>query len=97
LGGDVELTDEREDYIRGKHSDILETGFQLVAGALATPDEVRLRLDGSRIFVRWYDGVKNGKWAVVAVLQQAEPERNWIVTAHLARRLPRGVTEWVRS
>jgi hypothetical protein len=100
LGGEAELTDEREAHIRQKHSDVLARGFDLIALVLAEPDVVRLDPQGPNTlkFSRWYDEGGHGRHAVVIVVRdQAAAARNWIVTAFPARRIPEGDVIWRRS
>ena len=95
LGGLVELTDERERHIINKHGELLPGRRDYIAGALADPDLV-LRREGAHesiLFCRWRCDA--GKYAVVAVI--ADPGRNWIITAYITPRLPKGETLWQRS
>jgi hypothetical protein len=98
VSAQVELTDEREAHIAEEHPEIDPTH---IAGALEHPDSVRLsgRASNSRLFVRWYDDLVGGKYAVVVVVTDPPPsQRRWIVTAYPATRLSsRGAVEWERS
>jgi hypothetical protein len=99
LGGSVELTPEREAHIAERHPDLLPDYRDKISLTLAAPDEVR-RSDRSgvtRTFARWFDDVRGGKHIVIAVVSELEPERHWIITAYIARRLSGGTTEWKRS
>lgn len=90
LGADVELTDERESHIRGKHPELLP---------LSDPDEVRrdLRFPNSLLFSHWFPDVKGGKFIVVVVVADPVPaDRYWIVTAYFARQLSGGHVTWKR-
>ena len=98
LGGDVELTEEREQHIRERHPDLLPVYRDQLRQTLADPDQVRrsARLANARLFSRWFDNIRGGKHLVVAVL--SEPSgRHWMVTAYLARKLAGGVAEWKRN
>ncbi len=100
LGGEVELTDEREQHIAQNHPDLLPEHSERVADTLADPDEVRRssRIGNARLFSRWSDAVRGGKHVVVVVVTDKDPaSRNWIVTAYIARRLAEGAVEWKRS
>jgi len=92
----VELTDEREAHIRLEHSELLPGRVDAIAETLVDRDAVRRssRFINSRLFTRWYDDLAGGKHAVVVVVSNAQ--RDWIVTAYVARRL-RGEVEWERS
>ena len=98
LGAQVELTDEREAHIGEEHPEIEPAH---IAGTLAKPDAIRpsARAANSRLFVRWYDDLAGGKYAVVVVVTDPPPsQRRWIVTTYPASRLPsRGAVEWERS
>ena len=100
LGGDVELSEDRERHIGERHPDLLPEHRERLATTLAEPDEVRrsARFGEARLFSRWYDDVRNGKHVVVVVVSDAGPNaRHWVVTAYLARKLSPGQTEWKRS
>ena len=100
LGGEVELTEERERHITERHPDLLPDHRERLAETLADPDEVRrsARFGQARLFSRWYDDVRQGKHIVVVIVSEPEPNRrHWIITAYLARRLAGGETEWKRS
>jgi hypothetical protein len=99
LRADVELTDERESHISVQHSDLLPEYRRLVIETLTDPDYV-LRSDrdlAARRFFRWFPPLLGGKFVVAVVNFDATAERFWIVTAHITRRLPKGVIEWQKS
>jgi len=55
-------------------------------------------MSAARIFYRWFDDVRQGKYVVVVVVSETAPaERNWIVTAYVTRRLINGEIEWQKS
>ena len=100
LGGDVELTDEREDHVSEKHELVLADDFRLVRGTLLEPDEIRRseKDPKSRLFVRWYEEVEHGKYCTVVVVDDSESAgRQWIVTAYVTGNPRRGTIEWQRS
>ena len=100
LGGEVELTDERERHIAETHPDLLPEHRDRIVGTLADPDRVRrsARFATARLFERWYDDLRGGKHVVVvAVTENGPTGRHWIVTAYLARKLAEGEVEWKRS
>jgi hypothetical protein len=99
LNGDVELTAERERHITETHPDLLPTHYPKIGETLKDPDQVRRsgRYGNARMFSRWYDGRRGGKYVVVVTVSDAGPAgRHWIITAYFARRLTSGVTEWLR-
>ena len=100
LKGEVELTDEREVHIAQTHPDLLPEYLPQVKQTLADPDQVRrsVRMSGARIFYRWFDDVRQGKYVVVVVVSEAAPtERNWIITAYVTRHLMNGEIEWQKN
>ncbi len=101
LASEVELTDEREEHITRQHPDLLPKHRQAIAKTLADPDQIRRssRFVKARLFTRWFETVRDGKYIVVIVVSDAEPlERHWIITAYIARKLAKGrEIEWERS
>ncbi|MEW5939850.1 MAG: hypothetical protein AB1750_09335 [Chloroflexota bacterium] len=100
LNGEVELTDEREAHITQTHPDLLPEYLAQMRQTLAEPDQVRrsLRMSAAKIFYRWFDDVRQGKYVAVIVVGEATPiERNWIITAYVTRRLANGEIEWQRN
>jgi hypothetical protein len=94
------LTDEREVHIAQTHPDLLPEYLPQVKQTLTDPDQVRrsVRMSGARIFYRWFDDVRQGKYVVVVVVSEAAPtERNWIITAYITRRLIDGEIEWQKN
>ena len=99
LHGDVELTDERERHIATHHPDLVPEHSHCIAETLAEPDELRIDADypNTRLFLRWYEDLRAGKYVAVAVVSdQPSGTRHWIVTAFVARKPPRGDVEWKR-
>jgi len=102
LGGDVELTEERERHLAEHHPDLPADWPDLVAGTLAEPDQIHrdARFPATRLFSRWFEGLKGGKLLVVAVvsdLPSNSGQRHWIVTAYVARKPDGGHVEWTRT
>ena len=101
LDSDVELTDEREYHITLCHPDLLPMYQQCIPDTLMLPDEVRRssRIGNSRLFSRWFEWLRGGKYVVVVVVSSPIPtERHWIVTAYMTNRLTRGGgIEWERT
>ena len=100
LAGPVELTEERERHIAEQHPDLLPQHREKLALTLADPDQVRgsERFANARLFSRWYNDLGAGKHVVVVVVSNAGPsERQWIITAYIARKLAGGRVEWQRS
>ncbi|MEO7841384.1 MAG: hypothetical protein ABIU06_18735, partial [Anaerolineales bacterium] len=81
LKGDVELTVEREAHIPEIHPDLLPEYLPQLGQTLEDPDEVRrsARMSGARMFYRWFDDVRQGKYVAVVLVSESTPtERNWI-------------------
>jgi hypothetical protein len=56
------------------------------------------RMSTARLFSRWFEDVRRGKYVVVVVVSEAAPtERHWIITAYLTRRLASGEVEWQKN
>ncbi len=62
LGGEVELTAEREAHITAQHPDLLPIFRDKLAETLADPDQVRrsVRFGNARLFTRWFVDVRAG-------------------------------------
>jgi hypothetical protein len=100
LGGEVELTAEREGHIRERHPDLLPDHREKIGETLADPDIVRLsvRMTTARLLSKWYDDLRNGRHVVVVVVSEGgATARHWIITAYIARTLGEGVVEWQRN
>ena len=100
LKGSVELTREREQHIAAHHPDLLPEHGERISLTLSDPDQVRRseRFPNARLFSRWYNDVTGGKHVVVVVVSDAgPPDRHWIITAYMARKLAGGSLEWQRS
>lgn len=101
LGNDVELTDERECHITLRHPDLLPEHRRCISDTLALPDEIRSspRFGNARLFSRWFEELRGGKYVVVVVVSDSIPlVRHWIITAYITRRLSRkGKIEWKRN
>ena len=95
LGGIVELTDERERHIASRHTALLPGRMDYIADALYEPDVVILKIntDNNFVFGRWF--LELDKYTLAAVIRD-DNRRCWIVTAYVARRLPKGETLWLR-
>jgi len=100
LGGDVEMTPERERHIAEQHPDLLPAHRERIGATLAAPDRVRRsgRFSNARLFSRWFVDLRGGKHVVVVVVSDATAgDRHWVITAYLARRLAEGAVEWQQS
>jgi hypothetical protein len=100
LNAQVELTDERERHIAERHPDLLPEHRQCIADTLVDPDQVRrsARFASARLFTRWFESVRGGKYVVVVVVSESAPGgRHWVITAYIARKLAEGEIEWKRD
>ena len=96
----MELSSEREKHIAANHPDLLPEYRDCIAETLLEPDQIRLsaRFKNARLFSRWFDFVRGGKYIVVVVVSESRPStRHWVVTAYVARRLAGGEIEWKRN
>jgi len=100
LGGEIELTDEREAHIAHTHPDLLPEYLAQMGQTLADPDQVRrsTRMSAARLFSRWFEDIRQGKYIVVVVVSEVTPmERHWIITAYMTSRLTSGEVEWRKN
>ena len=99
LKGEVELTDEREAHIAETHPDLLPEYLPQIEQTLADPDEVRrsVHMSGARMFYRWFEDARHGKYVAVVVVSDSPAERNWIITSYFTRRLMNGEIEWQKN
>ncbi|MEK7273777.1 MAG: hypothetical protein AAB296_02465 [Candidatus Desantisbacteria bacterium] len=100
LKGEIELTEERERHICERHPDLLPQYYAWIEKTVSDPDQVRrsARFAGARLFSRWYNDLRGGKYVVVVVVSEPELRgRHWIITAYLARKLAEGEIEWKRD
>jgi hypothetical protein len=98
LGGEVELSHERETHIAERHPDLLPGHRDRILQTLADPDQIRRskRFGAARLFSRWFSDL-GGKHVVVVVVSAGDDGRHWIITAYIARKLAEGEVEWARS
>jgi hypothetical protein len=100
LSSDVELSAEREKHITESHPDLLPEYREQVVRTLRDPEQVRLseRFKKARLFTRWFDSVRGGKYIVVVVISESKPSnRHWVITAYMARKLAGGDIEWKKD
>ena len=100
LDGIVELSAEREIHIASHHPDLVPEYVNQLAETLQEPDEVRRsnRFSNARMFCRWFDSVRMGKFIVVVVISEGKASnRHWIITAYLSRKLTHGAIEWKKD
>lgn len=99
LGGEVELTPDREAHIQERHPDLMPNYRDRIAQTLAQPDQVRrsARSSNARLLSRWFDDIMGGKHVVVIVASELAARRHWVITAYLVTTLGQGEVEWKRS
>jgi len=100
LGSIIELTDERERHIADHHPDLLPGHWERIAKTLSEPDQIRRssRFSNARMFSRRFESLLGGKYVIVVVVSDSSLDRNWIVTAYIARKLAKGGDiEWKRD
>ena len=96
LGSQVELNEERERHVRENHSELLPDIYRYIATTLAGPEHIQRSQtrDNTRLFTRWNES--RAKYVIVVVVSDPDP-RDWIVTAYIADKPAKGVTEWMRN
>jgi hypothetical protein len=100
LSNVVHVTDERKAHIAQNHPDLLPEYEDRIGSVLNDPDQVRIseRFKNARLFSKWFDNIRGGKYIVVVVISEDRPvNRNWIVTAYITRRLSGGRLEWKKK
>jgi len=99
LGGEVELSEEREKHIGDRHPELFPKIRDRIRMTLADPDEVRrsARSADARLFSRRFDDIIGGKQVVVVVVSEVRPRRNWVITAYVVSKLGPGAVEWTRN
>lgn len=100
LQSEVGLSEDREKHIADGHPDFLPTHRDKIITVLSDPDEIRRssRFPNARLFTRWFDVIRGGKFVVVVVVSESAPKsRHWIVTGYIARKISGGEVEWKRS
>jgi hypothetical protein len=97
----VHLTSERIDHIRGGHPEFRAMEVEVMIEAIRITIEepsiiVKSRKDPDGVvFAKWEPRIYGGKYVVVAVI--TSPEQNWIITAFIARAIPKGLILWTRD
>lgn len=99
LGGDVELSDEREQHITETHPGTLPEYLAQLAETLADPDQIRQsdRDTSAFLFSKWFATIRTGRYLVVVIVNQSEPARCWIITTYTARKLAGGKLIWTKT
>lgn len=99
LGVNIELSDEREQHIIETHPGTLPEYSEQLAETLANPDQIRRsdRDESALLFSKWFDTIRTGRYLVVVVVSQTEPERYWIITTYTARKLTGGTVVWTKD
>ncbi len=97
LKGEVEFSEERECHIKERHPDLLPYYREQLIATINDPDEVRIssKLINARLFSKWHDDIKKGKYVVVVVVSEDKKDkRHWVITAYIARKISGGEIEW---
>ncbi len=100
LKKEVILTDERYAHIKKQHPELLPEYESALSETIKDPDSVRksARFQNARLFTKYFDNIRGGKYTVVVVVSDTQPEqRDWIVTAYIARKLSGGGIEWEKK
>jgi len=100
LENNVEMTDERRTHIQTHHPDLIPEYESCIAKTLYDPDLIRTssRYSNAKIFSKWFNSVKKGKYIVVVVVSDSYPhERHWIITSYISRKLSKGGILWKKT
>jgi len=99
LNAAVELSEERIAHIQSRHGYTWPDLEREVQMTLADPEEVRQsdRDPQTRLFSRWFETLRTGRYMVVVTVSETKPPRHWIVTMYTSRRLTGGIWEWSRN
>ena len=99
LGTTVELNEERIAHIQRRHGHTWPDLESEVRQTLADPTLVRHsdRDPETRLFSRFFETLRTGRYVVVVTVSEVEPSRHWIVTMYTSRRLTGGIWEWSRN
>ena len=100
LGGNVELSEERERHIQNRHPDLLPDHRDRIVATVADPDQVRRssRVGNAVLLTKWFPDLRGGRHVVAVVVDDpGQGSRPWIITAYLARKLAEGEVEWRKS
>jgi len=79
-------------HIAERHPELLPENRLSMIETLNRPDNVRpsARLSNARLFSKFYPDLVHGKHVVVVVISETIPQRHWVVTAYLTRKLAIG-------
>ena len=96
LGSAIECTAERRAHILEKHPDLASQNWDRVAETFAYPDMVyHSNRDGrGRGFAKWYDDLQK---STIDIAINEKDGRNWLITAYLSRKTPKGEILWARN
>ncbi len=104
FNGHVEVTEEREEHIRSSHLEAALALLEALDETVRSPDLVlrRSEAESEWAFVRALGSEAITNYALVIVVRdrvgsESGTVRHWVVTAYIARRLPRWRVEWQRS
>jgi hypothetical protein len=99
LGGEVELSEEREQHISETHPGMLPEYVEQLSETLADPDVIRSsdRDVTALLFSKWFSTIRTGRFLVVVVVSQTEINRHWIITAYTARKITGGTIIWEKN
>ncbi|WP_219898687.1 hypothetical protein [Phormidesmis priestleyi] len=49
------------------------------------------------LFSKWFESIRTGRYLVVVVVNQTDPERHWIITTYTARKITGGQVLWQKN
>lgn len=87
LDVDLHLTKERLKHIIERHPEFKNL-VQEFRETIYRPNFILTKVTGELLLVSWHPQLFSGKFMVVVI--RSAPERSWIITAFLSRKLPVG-------
>lgn len=99
LNTNIELTEERSQHITETHPGTLPDYLSELTATLADPDLVRAsdRDPNALLFSKWFETIRTGRYLIVVVVNQTDPDRHWIVTIYTARKIVGGQILWQKT
>jgi hypothetical protein len=96
LGGNVELSTERFLHIQERHPGTLPDYELELQTTIANPDLIRQseKDTSAWLFSKWFTSIRKGRFLIVIIIAEANPQRFWVVTAYTARKITGGITAW---
>jgi hypothetical protein len=97
LDKEILIPDERISHVVQDHGELLPEHWNLIEEVVRDPEKIRTSSRDTNIllFSRYYSWLLRGKFVVVGIV--IHPERCWMITAFIARRLSGGTLLWKKE